>query len=106
MVKPKVKVSRNFKRRRRPGLGWLLPAIAILTFGASWFGVFPPTLVERWYARSIFRIISGAAEKVADSISFSWFDLAVPGGVILAVWLIRGRRWKLLLNRIATIHLI
>jgi hypothetical protein len=76
------------------------------TFLASWFGIFPPTLIERWYARPIFPIISETAEKLADAISFSWLDLVVPIGVILAVWLIRRRRWKLLLNLIATLYLI
>jgi hypothetical protein len=77
-----------------------------MTFLASWLGLFPHSLVERWYGRRVFPIISGAAEKVADSISFSWFDLAVPIGVVLAGWLIRRRYWKLLANLAGVAYLI
>jgi hypothetical protein len=106
MVKRKVRISRNFNRRRSRSFGWIPLALSILTLTASWLGVFPQALVERWYARRIFPSISGAAEKVADFISFSWFDLVVPSFVILAIWLIRRRRWKLLVNVIATLYLI
>src|SRR2546425_12822033 len=106
MVKPKVRISRNFKRRSSRGFGWLLPGISIATFLASWLGVFPPILIERWYARRIFPVISEAAEKLADVIAFSWLDLAVPICIVLAAWLIHRRRWKLLLNLIAALYLI
>jgi hypothetical protein len=106
MVKPKVRISRNFKRHPNHSFGWLLPAIAILTFIASWLGVFPRSFVEQSFARRMFPIISGAAEKIADSVSFSWFDLAVPIGLVLALWFIYRRRWKLLVNLIATVYLI
>src|SRR5579862_5322898 len=106
MVKPKVRISRNFNKQKNRTAGWLLPAVAALTFAASWAGAFPQRLVERWYARSIFPIISGTAEKIADAISFSWFDVAVPLGCFLALWLIYRRRWKMLLNLIAAMYLI
>ena len=92
MVKTKVRIS-----------AWLPIIAAGLTFAASWTGVFPASFVERWYARGIFPIISRAAEKLADAISFSWLDVAVPAGMVLTVWLIHQRRWKLLLNGSAKI---
>jgi hypothetical protein len=76
-----------------------------MTILASWFGFFPQALVERWYGRRIFPIISAAAEKVADFTSFSWFDLAVPVGVALGGGLIVRRRWKLLANLTGIIYL-
>ena len=106
MVKPKVRISRNFKRCPGRGLKWLLPGFSVVTFLASWHGIFPSTLVERWYGRRIFPIISESAEKIADSISFSWLDLAVPTFAALAIWLIRQRRWRLLVNLAAALYLI
>jgi Protein of unknown function (DUF3810) len=106
MVKPKVRVSRNIKIPLRRGFGWVLPSLSVLTFLISWVGIFPPTLVERWYGRRIFPIISEAAEKVADAISLSWLDLAVPIGAVTTLWLIYRWRWKLLVNLIAAVYLI
>src|SRR5215831_2513887 len=106
MVKPKVGISAKRNRCNTGFLGWLPLVAGVLTFGASWGGVFPPNSVERWYARLIFPFISRAAQKVADSTLFSWLDVAAPLGVILALWLIHRRHWKLLLNVIAIGYLI
>jgi hypothetical protein len=95
MVKTKVRIS-----------AWLPIIAAGLTFAASWIDVFPASLVERWYARGIFPIISRAAEKMADAIAFSWLDVAVPVGVALTLLLVYQRRWKLLLNVAAVAYLI
>jgi hypothetical protein len=62
--------------------------------------------VELWYARRIFPIISTTAEKLADSTPFSWLDVAIPLAIILVMWLIYQRLWKLLLNIIAIGYLI
>jgi Protein of unknown function (DUF3810) len=105
MVKPKVRISAKRSRPNTGALGWILFVAGVLTFAASWLGIFPTTFVEKWYARSIFPIISIAAEKVADAVAFSWLDVAVPVGVVVAAWLIRRRRWKLLLNVIAAVYL-
>jgi hypothetical protein len=106
VVKPKVGISAKRNRCNTGFLGWLPFLAGVLTFAASWLGVFPPNLVERWYARLIFPLISRAAQEVADSTFFSWLDLAVPLGVILTAWLIYQRRWKLLLNVISIGYLI
>jgi hypothetical protein len=106
MVKRKVRIWRNFTARPVGSVGWLLPAGAILTFVASWAGVFPPKLVERWYARCIFPLLSALAEKVADLVPFAWLDVAIPLGIVCAVLLIPRRRWKLLANLIAALYLL
>jgi hypothetical protein len=80
--------------------------MSVATFLASWSGIFPQAITERWYARRIFPVISGIAEKVVDSISFSWLDLALPACIFCAVWLVRQRRWKVLLNLVAALYLI
>jgi hypothetical protein len=106
MVKPKVRKLSKSNKDTRATLGWLPLVGSILTFTASWLGLFPANFVERWYSRPVFPIISGAAEKLADATSFSWFDVVVPLAVILAVWLIRHRQWKLLVNLTAVAYLI
>ena len=78
----------------------------MLTFIASWAGVFPQNLVERWYARGTFPIISRTAEKIADAVSFSWLDVALPLGLLLIVWLAYRHHWRILLNVIAVAYLI
>src|SRR5215471_17995504 len=106
MVKPKVRIFPKRNRYNSRLLGSLPFLAGVLTFASSWLGIFPPNFVEQWYARFIFPIISRTAEKIADSISFSWLDLIVPLAVILCVWLIHQRRWKLLLNIIGVSYLI
>jgi hypothetical protein len=106
MVKPKLRNSGKVNKHNSLVFGWLPLAAAVLTFAGSWAGAFPPGFVERWYSRPIFPIISRAVEKFADAIVFSWLDVAVPFGVILAAWLIRRRQWKLLLNLVAAAYLI
>ena len=105
MVKPKVRISTNSIRTLSRRFKWFLPCLSITTFLASWLGFFPQALVERWYGRRIFPIISVAAERLADVTSFSWFDLAVPTGAVLAGWLILRRRWKLLANLTGIVYL-
>src|SRR2546426_3549052 len=106
MVKPKVGISAKRNKPNSGTLSWLPFLVGCLTFAASWAGVFPTTFVERWYARLIFPIISRAAEKVADAIAFSWLDVVVPAGLVLTLWLIHQRRWKLLLNVAAGAYLL
>ncbi len=92
---------------RSPGrLGWVLPAFAVLTFIASWAGIFPSTIVEKWYARGIFPIISVLAEKLADAVSFSWLDVAIPLLLASIILLVRRRQWRGLLNLVAGGYLV
>ena len=87
-------------------VGWIIPAFALLTFLASWAGLYPMRVVERWYARGLFPLISGIERRIADAVSFSWLDLLIPVGFVLAAWIIRRRHWKLLLNVVAAFYLI
>ena len=106
MVKSKLGNLGKFTAGPSGHLGWVLPACALLTFIASWAGIFPSTVVEKWYARSIFPIISELAEKFADAVSFSWLDVAIPVAVLSIVLLVRSRRWKGLVNLVAGAYLI
>jgi Protein of unknown function (DUF3810) len=85
---------------------WVLPAIAVFTFLTSWAGVYPPALVERWYARGVFPRISGVAEKIADAVAFSWLDVAIPAAVVCVLLLVRRRRWRWVLNLISVLYLV
>ena len=106
MVKPKVGAEAKFTAGSRTCVDWALPASALVTFAASWSGAYPPALVERWYARGVFPVISRFAEKVADAVSFSWLDVAVPFGLVSALLLIRRGKWRWLLNLISVLYLI
>ena len=94
------------RNRERTCADWALPASALVTFAASWAGAYPPALVERWYARGVFPVISRFAEKVADAVSFAWLDVAVPLGLVCALLLIRRGKWRWLLNLISVLYLM
>src|SRR5207249_9390329 len=87
-------------------LQWVLPMLGLLTSVLSWAGLFPSVFVERWYARCLFPLISRLAEVFADAVSFSWLDIVVPAIIVSVAWLIRRRRWKLLLNLVAAFYLV
>src|SRR5438094_4100991 len=106
MVKSKLGNLGKFTARSWGHLGWILPASAVLTFMASWAGIFPSTVVEKWYARGIFPIISELAEKVADAVSFSWLDVLIPAVLVSVIMLLRRRQWAGLLNLVAGAYLI
>ncbi|HSU87828.1 MAG TPA: DUF3810 family protein, partial [Terriglobia bacterium] len=106
MVKSKLGNLGKFTARSSGHLGWVLPAVGVLTFIASWAGIFPSTVVEKWYARGIFPIISEVAEKVADAVSFSWLDVLIPAVLVSVIMLLRRRQWAGLLNLVAGAYLI
>src|SRR5437867_6131796 len=106
MVKGKVGIRIDSALHTRTGLELLLPVLAMLTFVLSWAGLFLSVFVEQWYARRLFPLISRFAERIADAVSFSWLDMAVPVGVVSVAWLIRRRRCKLLLDLGAAFYLI
>jgi hypothetical protein len=106
MVKSKLGNWGKFTAGSSGRLGWILPASALLTFIASWSGIFPSALVEKWYACSIFPIISGLAERVADAVSFSWLDVAIPLALLSVGLLVRRRQWTGLINLLAVAYLI
>ncbi len=106
MVKPKTGILQNFTGRAGRLLAWVFPAFALLTFISSWAGAYPPSVVENWYARRVFPIISTLAGRTADAVSFSWLDVAIPLLVVLTIVLIRKRRWQWLFNVAAVLYLI
>src|SRR2546430_11717393 len=98
MVKGKVGGSRNSAAGAGSPLKWVVPALAVATFTASWAGLYPSLFVEQWYARRLFPLISCFAELIADAVSFSWLDMAGSG---VRVFLARPhprRRGKLFLG--------
>jgi Protein of unknown function (DUF3810) len=105
MVKPKSVVLRFFSARSWRRSGWILPVFSFLTFIFSWAAVYPSEGVERWYARGIFPKISYVVGKFADSVPFSWLDVALPSLGLLLVVLGRKRRWGILLNMAAGFYL-
>jgi len=106
MVKPKTGILQIFTVLRGNVLAWILPTVSLLTFIASWAGLYPSSFVERLYGRWIFPKLSSAAGRMADLISISWLDVLVPVGIALLVVLLWKRRWVLLGNIAAALYLI
>jgi hypothetical protein len=106
MVKPKTEKFQIFKRVGRNKIAWVLPLFSLLTFISSWLGVYPPAVVEQWYARAIFPKVSFVAGRFGDSVSFSWLDAAIPLGAITLLVTVRTRQWRVLLGVIAGLYLI
>ena len=106
MVKPKAGFLQIFTVRGKPWLVWLLPVTAILSFIFSWAAAFPSDVVEHRFARTIFPKLSYLAGRFADSVSFSWLDLALPVALVFVIAVLRKKRWFLLLNLIAAGYLV
>ena len=106
MVKPKTGILQIFTGPHGARLAWVLPLLSFLTFISSWAAVYPARWVERWYARGLFPKLSQLAGLIADSVSISWLDVLLPLGTILLVIVVRGRRWRLLLNVAAGLYLV
>jgi len=67
---------------------------------------YPPNAVERDFARSVFPRVSYLAGRFADSVAFSWLDVAIPAGFLLVVLLVFKRRWSWLVNLTAILYLM
>jgi len=106
MVKSKTGILQIFTVLRGSVLAWVLPTVSLLTFIASWAGLYPSSFVERVYGRWIFPKLSSAGGGLADLISISWLDVLVPVGIVLLVVLLWKRRWVLLGNIAAALYLI
>ena len=68
--------------------------------------MYPRNLVEGWFARGFFPKISSLFARAADSVSFSWLDVAIPAALLGAAGLLWFRKHSLLLNFIAGLYLI
>jgi hypothetical protein len=106
MVKHKLGIFNNFTGRLKPALAWFLPALALLTFIASWMGLFPQGLVEYWFARRLFPGISFLASRFSDALPFSWLDAGLVLALAALILLIRARRFRLMASLIAAVYLI
>ncbi|HLG21136.1 MAG TPA: hypothetical protein VI895_15155, partial [Bdellovibrionota bacterium] len=106
MVKDKVGKFKNFTGYLGHPLAWVLPALALLTFIGSWAAVFPQSIVENWYARTIFPAISAIAARFAGVLTLSWFDVWIPLGLAVVVFALRGKRYLVLVNAAAALYLI
>ena len=80
--------------------------MAFLNFILSWGGAFPSSLVESWYARGAFPVVSSIAARFADAFAFSWLDVALILGVIGLLLSLRARRYLLLANLVAVVYLL
>src|ERR1051325_2710247 len=98
MVKLKSASFHIFSTGRDRPATFVLPVLALLTFISSMLPVYPPSIVERSYARSLFPKVSYLAGRFADSVPFSWLDVAIPATLIVSAFLITRRRWAILLN--------
>jgi Protein of unknown function (DUF3810) len=106
MVKTKRGILHNFTVWQGSRRAWLLPLLALLTFIFSWIGAFPSSLIERWYARGFFPVISLGAGRFADLVGFAWLDPMIVAAVVMLIVLVRNRRWTWLLNILAVSYLI
>ncbi len=105
-VKEKLRVSNIRVTVRNGGLASVLVLLALLTFICSWAGVFPPVLVENWYAHGIFPIISYSFGLLADMVPFAWLDTALLAGIPFAGWTVYRRKYRLLSGVVAGAYLV
>jgi hypothetical protein len=80
--------------------------LAILTFILSVAGVFPARVVETWYSRYTFPLISTAAGVIADGVPFTWLDVALAGVLVAVIVSVRRRSLVWLTIPVAVIYLL
>src|SRR6188768_975546 len=83
-----------------------LALLAVGTGLVSWARVIPASFVENVYSRRLFPTISHIAGRFSDSVPFSWIDVWIVVGVLVAVFSIRRRNWRLPLGLVSSLYLI
>ncbi len=81
-VKPKVVT----------GIGLTLVVLALASFALSWGGLIPATIVETWYSRWIYPVVSGILIAGAGLVGISWLDVLLPATLVTVVWLLYRRK--------------
>ena len=105
-VKGKLKKSLPVTGAAGGWAGFTLVLLAILTFIASFSGIFPADLVESWYSRAIFPRLSVLTGIFADSVPIAWLDVTLAVFLILAITAICVRRVKWLAVAAACLYLV
>jgi hypothetical protein len=82
-----------------------IPALAVLTFLASWAGVFSASFVERAYSRAVYPWISSVTARFADAVPFAWLDVVIPVGFVALLVAVRRKKYWLLANGVAALYL-
>ncbi len=98
--------SRRVKLKFANRLPLALAGLALGSFFASWVGLLPGQLVEIWYARKLFPIISSAMTPVGRLIGGSVMDLILPGAILLISYLAYRRRPLAILGLLSSGYLI
>jgi hypothetical protein len=83
-----------------------LAFLAVVTGLVSWARLFPPSFVENVYSRRLFPTISHIAGRFSDSVPFSWIDVWLVVGVIVVVFSIRWKNWRLPLGLVSAVYLV
>ncbi|HLQ78994.1 MAG TPA: DUF3810 family protein [Terriglobia bacterium] len=79
---------------------------ALLTVILSFVGVIPSRWVEKEYARLVFPTVSHMAGYFADAVPFSWLDFWIAASVVVLVYSLRHRNWRLPLGLVSLAYLI
>jgi hypothetical protein len=79
----------------------LLVTAALIAICGAFAGVLPAALVEEWYSRGIFPLISAFLAPFAAALPLSWIDLVLPATLLAMVWILYSRRYRYLLGLLA-----
>src|SRR4051794_23948761 len=96
---PEQRVKRKFLVSK------VMFAFAAATFFASWARLFPPTLVEKAFSRTLFPTISHIFGVVADALPFSWLDVTILAALLLLLYSVRRREWWFLAGVVSFLYL-
>jgi hypothetical protein len=77
--------------------------LAVTTILASWLEIFPREWVEKLYSRGAFP--THFFGLLSDLIPLSWLDVWIPGCVALLIYVLYGRRWRLLIGAVSFFYL-
>lgn len=83
----------------------LLVTAALIAIWTAFAGIVPSDLVEEWYSRGIFPLISALLAPFAAALPLSWIDLVLPATALAVAWSLYRRRYRHLLGLLAVGYL-
>jgi hypothetical protein len=98
--------AQRVKLKFSNGLPLVLVGFAIASSVASWAGLFPASLVETWYSRTVYPVVSSLITVTGRLTGSSMMDVVLPGAALLFGYLVYRRRVLWILGVLATGYLI
>ena len=92
--------------KRKFPVAIILGGLACLTALIPWALPLPERTVEYFYSRRVFPTISHIAGRIADFLLVVWMDVWIVAGLLILLYSLRRRNWRLPLGIASAVYLI